>query len=163
MAVDKRNGLLAHKATPSRFVEQRTFINLPPHYADWAAQAGLPRAPQSVSTLGNTMPAVGRAHAQSGAEKLSHLTQTSLRITAPADGVKLLRDPSLPAKLNTIGLQVEVSLALQEVLWEVDGKPYQLAKYPYTVRWSLQPGEHTIRARSPLTAETSKTVRIRVE
>jgi penicillin-binding protein 1C len=163
IAVDKRNGLLAHMATPPRYVEQRTFINLPPHYADWAAQEGLPRAPQRVSTLGNTMPAIDRARPQTSAAKISSSTLASLRITTPADGVKLLRDPSLPAKLNTIGLQVEVSLALPEVLWEVDGKPYQLAKYPYTVRWSLQPGEHSIRARSPLSAETSKTVRIRVE
>lgn len=163
IAVDSRNGLLAHSGTPSRFVEQRTFVKLPHHYADWAAQAGLPRAPQMVSTLGKTKGGARPKLTHFGAEKLSNLTQTTLRIIAPADGLKLLRDPALPATLNTIGLRVEVSLPMQEVLWEVDGKPYQLAKYPYTVRWVLQPGEHLIRVRSPLTGETSRPVRIRVE
>jgi len=52
---------------------------------------------------------------------------------------------------------------LREVLWMVDGKPYQLAAYPYTVRWPLQAGDHVIQARSPLTSERSAAVHIRVE
>jgi hypothetical protein len=75
----------------------------------------------------------------------------------------MLRDPSVPASRNTIGLRVEVMPPLKEVLWVVDGKPYQLAAYPYTVRWPLQAGEHSFQARSPFANERSALVRIRVE
>jgi penicillin-binding protein 1C len=87
----------------------------------------------------------------------------SLRIIAPGNGIRLLRDPSLPAEYNTIALQAEATPPLREVLWIVDGKPYQLAPYPYTVRWPLRPGEHTIQARSALAPEASAPIRIRVE
>ncbi len=162
LAVDVRNGLLAHAGTPARYVEQRTFINLPPRYADWAAQAGLPLPPQEVSTLGNSALAPLRGHV-TGATAATPATPPVLRILAPGDGQNLLRDPSLPPALSTIGLRVEVTPRAREVLWLVDGKPYQLAAYPYTVRWQLQPGEHVIQARSTFTPEVSKPVHIRVE
>jgi penicillin-binding protein 1C len=162
-AIDRRNGLLAHARTPARYVEQRTFIHFPPRYADWAAQAGYPHVPQKISTLGETGGRSFRTRVPVGADALAATAQTKLKIVAPTDGLKLLRDPSLPASLNTIGLRAEISSPMKEVLWEVDGKPYQLAKYPYTVRWTLQPGEHVIRVRSALTEEVSRPVRIRVE
>ena len=163
IAIDLRNGLLAHSGTPTRFVERRTFVNLPPQYADWASQTGLPRIPTKVSTLGNAKALSPHSTIHAGTNQLKSLSPAVLRILAPGDGLKLLRDPALPASFNTIGLRVEVSPALPEILWEIDGKPYQVAKYPYTVRWKLLPGEHVIRARAALTDEVSKPVRIRVE
>lgn len=162
LAVDARNGLLAHAGTPARYVEQRTFINLPPRYADWAAQAGLPQPPQEVSTLGENALAPLRSRVV-GATAATTAMPPVLRILAPGDGQNLLRDPSLPPVLGTIGLRVEVTPRAREVLWMIDGKPYQLAAYPYTVRWQLQPGEHVIQVRSTFTPEVSKPVRIRVE
>ena len=32
-------------------------------------------------------------------------------------------------------------------LWYVDGAPFQVADYPYTVRWRLAAGEHVFQAR----------------
>ena len=174
LAIDTRNGLLAHAGTPKRFVEQRTFVRLPPRYAEWAAQAGLPQPPQAVSVGGKGMmlaarpkppadgnPPPGGNVTMRGAKLAAG--QTELRILSPSDGSHMLRDLSQPASRNTIGLRVEVVPALREVLWVVDGKPYQLAAYPYTVRWPLQAGEHVIQARSPLTSERSAIVHIRVE
>jgi penicillin-binding protein 1C len=163
LAVDTRNGLLAHTGTPARYVERRTFINLPPRYADWATQAGLPRPPQKVSTIGNTASAPIQTRSPEDVGKAAGAGLQILRIVAPSDGLKLLRDTSLPASRNTIGLRVEITPPMREVLWLVDGKPYQLVSYPYTVRWALQPGEHVIQARSPFTSEISRPVRIRVE
>lgn len=163
LAIDRRNGLLAHARTPARFVEHRTFVNLPPRYADWAAQAGLPRPPQQVSSIGDTTGATLRSRTRESDNVDAATVQQQLRIVSPSDGLKLMRDPSLPASLNTIGLRAEITPAMREILWLIDGKPYQLASYPYTVRWSLQPGEHVIQARAPFTAEISKPVRIRVE
>lgn len=163
LAVDVRNGLLAHAGTPARFVEQRTFVSLPPRYAEWAAQAGLPRPPDGVSTAGETSAAVARRLSPADSTVSRGQAKTALRIVAPGNGLRLLRDPSLPATHNTIALQAEVTPPVSELLWLVDGKPFQLAPYPYTVRWPLQAGEHVIQARAPLSKELSAPVRIHVE
>jgi penicillin-binding protein 1C len=163
IAVDSRNGLLAHAGTPTRYVERRAFINLPPRYADWAAQAGIPLAPHKVSTLGNSGVARFSTRTSADRDAINAISQPILRIISPSDGLKLIRDPSVPDTLNTIGLRVETSIRMQEVLWEIDGKPFQLASYPHTVRWKLLPGDHVIRARSTFTSEISKPVHIRVE
>jgi penicillin-binding protein 1C len=163
LAVDVRNGLLAHAGTPARFVERRNFIDLPPRYADWAAQAGLPRPPLETSPLSEKSAVAARRLPAMPARMTQDAANPILRVVSPGNGLKLLRDPSLPPEHNTIALQAEVTPPLREVLWLVDGKPYQLAPYPYTVRWTLRPGEHTIQARSPLAPEASVPVRIRVE
>lgn len=163
LAVDVRNGLLAHAATPERYVERRTFISLPPRYADWAAQAGLPRPPSAVSAIGETTTAAVRHRSPADMVAALGTGQPTLRIAAPSDGLNLLRDPSVPASRNTIALRLEVAPPVREVLWVVDGKPYQLAAYPYTVRWPLQAGEHVIQARMPFARVMSVPVRIRVE
>lgn len=160
LAVDLRNGMLAQAATPRRYVEQRTFINLPPRYANWATQAGLPHPPQEVSTLGEVMDKPLRAHFS---EHLTSFSKPILRVIAPGDGLTLLRDPSIPDSRSTIGLRVEISPPIREVLWLIDGKPYQLAAYPYTVRWPLKAGEHVIQARSPFSSEISAPVRVHVQ
>ena len=166
LAIDLRNGLLAHAGTPRRYVEWRTFVRLPPRYADWAAQAGLPQPPQSVSigagSVKSAVPRPSAARADAG-RMPSAIKQAALRIISPDNGASLLRDPSVPASRDTVGLRVEVSPAVPEVLWLVDGKPYQVAAFPYTVRWQLQTGEHVIQARVPLTSEKSLPVRIHVE
>ena len=158
LAIDRRDGSLAQARTPTRQIEWRTFVNLPPRYAEWAAQAGLPRPPMAVS-VGDKTPATGPPTPR----RVVASTTSRFRIAAPADGLKLLRDPTIPAAHNTIALQAEVSPPVPELLWLVDGQPYRLAPYPYTVRWPLQPGEHVIQARSPLSGEISPAVRIRVE
>jgi penicillin-binding protein 1C len=163
LAVDVRNGLLAHAGTPARYVERRNFVSLPPRYADWAAQAGLPRPPTESSPLGEKSSVIARRVSPAQPRMTQDSASASLRIIAPGNGIRLLRDPSLPAEYNTIALQAEATPPLREVLWIVDGKPYQLAPYPYTVRWPLRPGEHTIQARSALAPEASAPIRIRVE
>ena len=163
LAVDVRNGLIAHSGTPPRFVERRTFVNLPVRYAEWAAQSGLPRPPTTVSPLGERSGTMPRRPMQTSMGVLQAQTVSALRITSPGAGLRLLKDPTQPAAYNTIALQAEVAPPVPELLWLVDGKPFQLAPYPYTVRWPLQLGEHVIQARSPLSNEISQAVRVRVE
>jgi penicillin-binding protein 1C len=163
LAVDVRNGLLAHAGTPKRYVEQRNFVSLPPRYADWAAQAGLPHAPGDVSPLGEKSATLVRQRAPANFGIAREDAKSALRIVSPSNGLKLLRDPTVPAAHNTIALQVEVEPPLREMLWLVDGKPFRLAPYPYTVRWPLQVGDHVIQARSTLSTEMSAPVNIHVE
>ena len=163
LAVDVRNGLLAHAGTPMRFVERRTFISLPPRYAEWAVQAGLPRPPEAVSYIGENSGAVARRWAPGNVGANLRQVSSALRIVAPGSGTKLLRDTSVPTAHNTIALQAEVAPPIPELLWLVDGKPFQLAPYPYTVRWPLQAGDHVIQARAPFSKDTTPPVHIRVE
>ncbi len=163
LAIDTRNGLLAHAGTPKRYVEQRTFVKLPPRYADWAMQAGLPLPPREVSLIKGTMTTAVKRRLPEGRVTTLGSGAVTLRIVSPTEGVSLLRDMTLPSSLNTIGFRAEVVPAVREVLWMVDDKPYQLTAYPYTVRWPLQVGEHVIQVRTPLANEKSAVVHIRVE
>ena len=160
LAVDVRNGGLAHAQTPARFVEHRTFVKLSPRYADWAAQAGIARMPD---TLGPGATGEGAAPRASGPLEMEPGSSARIRIASPSEGLRLLRDPTIPSSLNTIALRAEVSPAIPQVLWIVDGRPFQLAQYPYSVRWPLALGEHTIQARAPFGKDATPPVHIRVE
>lgn len=165
LAIDVRNGLLATARTPAQDREWRTFVNLPPRYADWAARAGLPRPPEQISMLGERDAAVqlSRKPMPMQASMAKGPVTHNLRIVAPGNGLHLLHDPTLPASLSTVAFQAEVDPPAPEVLWMVDGKPFKLAAYPYTVRWQLKSGEHSIQAAIPFTHEVSAAVRVRVD
>ncbi len=62
-----------------------------------------------------------------------------------------------------MALRAVVDPPSEQVLWVVDGVPFELTNYPYTVRWPLEPGEHTIQARLPHTDSVSSVVRVVVE
>ncbi|MCB9763091.1 MAG: transglycosylase domain-containing protein [Alphaproteobacteria bacterium] len=165
--VDARNGLLASNATPERFRRERVFAALDPRYADWAERAHLPRAPETLSMLGDDdapvmlsdltpLTPTGRV-ALPGAD-----TPPSLRVTAPSDGVKLIRDPEIPAPQATLALRAAVDPPVEQVVWYVDGEPFIVADYPYTARWPLTPGTHRIEARLPFTTLASEAVVVEV-
>jgi len=158
LAVDARSGLLATRATPRRFVEVRTFVDLGPQYAAWSAAAGLPRPPGLVARRETS----GGAFT-SGAPPLVAGTTARVRITSPANGLRVLRDPETPADNATLALKAVVSPAAREIVWWVDGEPYATAPYPYTVRWKVTPGEHTFVARLPFVRLASPGVTVRVE
>ena len=155
MAVDTRDGRVASSRTPPQFREVRTFVQLPPLYAAWSARAGLPRPPMQVS--------MSLAEAPRGAGRLIYGQPVSIRIASPQDGLRLLRDPETPAGMSTLALRAVVDPPSEQLLWYVDGVPFELTDYPYTVRWPLEPGEHTIQARLPHTDAVSSVVGVMVE
>ena len=81
----------------------------------------------------------------------------------PEHRVRLLRDPETPAELSTVALTVVVDPPVRQVVWYVDGRPYETVDYPYATRWRLQPGEHTFQVRVPFTPEGSPEVRVIVQ
>jgi penicillin-binding protein 1C len=148
MAVDTRTGAPASSSTPPKLVAVRSFTVLPPRYADWAARTGLPRPPALPGMWAlDTEPA----------------TPARVRITAPGHGTRLIPDPESPAELATLALRAVVEPRVAQLLWLVDGIPWQLADDPYTVRWPLAPGEHTFEARIPFSRITSAPVTVRVQ
>lgn len=159
LSIDRRNGQLATSSTPVPQREVRTFVTLPPRYATWAMHAGLAPPPRQVSLLTDES-------APSSTPQSRHPTFESerrLRVSSPTDLVHVLSDPETPPARRTLALEVEVDPPSEQVLWYVDGQPYELADYPYSLRWPLAPGEHTFEARVPFRDERSQTVRVRVD
>jgi penicillin-binding protein 1C len=133
VAVDTRTGRPSTRKTPRPFVELRTFVDLPPRYASWAATAGLPRPPEPDGPAGLVRLLAGDI--------------VRLSIRSPEDGLRVLRDPETPPDQSTLALRALVNPPVPQVVWYVDGAPFQVADYPYTVRWKLAPGEHVFQAR----------------
>lgn len=163
MAVDGRSGLLATRGTPRRFVKLRTFVDLGPRYAAWSAAAGLARGP-AWGELRSPHEALSanRTPESAGASLKSDVT-TRVRITAPENGLRVVRDPETPASGATVALKAVVSPAAREIVWWVDGAPFATVAWPYTARWQVTPGAHTFVARLPFVKLASPPVSIRVE
>ncbi len=97
LAVDTRDGRVASSRTPTQFREVRTFVQLPPLYAAWSAQAGLPRPPMQGSGSGKRTPR--------GPERLIYGQPVSIRIASPKDGLRLMRRSGNPGGHVDAGLE----------------------------------------------------------
>ena len=164
--IDVRNGLLAGPWTPADKTEARTFVTLPSAYRPWAATKGLLPPPSTYSPLnrsprGDLFTPTAATWIESSQSPQRQTVQ--LHIESPGDNVLLWINPETPPALNTLALRVRVWPPVPQVLWYVDGKPYQLAEPPYSVRWPLQTGDHTFQARLPYRKEKSQTVNVRVQ
>ena len=154
LAIDTRTGRAATRHTPRPSVELRTFVNLPPRYAAWAAAAGLPAPPGPLSLGAPALQGIAAGAAPRAAR---------LSITSPENGMRLLRDPETPPETCTLALKVAIDPPAPQVLWVVDGRPYAVVAHPYVTRWRLRPGEHVIQARLPNTPTASSPVRVFVD
>jgi hypothetical protein len=118
-------------------------------YASWAATAGLPRPPEP--------------DAPAGLARLLAGDIVRLSIRSPEDGLRVLRDPETPPEQSTLALRALVNPPVPQVVWYVDGAPFQVADYPYTVRWRLAPGDHVFQARLIDGRTASSPVRVLVQ
>ena len=133
LAVDTRSGLRATSRTPRRHLELRTFLELPPRYASWAASAGLPPPPALDTPAGASI-----RPAQVGVR---------LTVRSPENGLRVLRDPETPPEQSTLALRAVADPPVPQLVWYVDGAPYRVVDYPYAARWKLSAGEHAFQAR----------------
>ena len=176
VAIDRTTGLLADHRTPRESLEVRAVADLPPRYLAWAMDAGLPLPPPSSSFVAQPGPASPLATAlMASAFGAMDQSVTSkpprLGIASPVQGLHVLIDPETPASLSTLELRAEVdpgqghgALPREvELLWIVDGEPFDLVTHPESARWPLRPGEHTIRVEIPSVGLRSGTVTVRVE
>lgn len=124
-AIDKISGKPASSMTPEDQVVTQSFTILPPEYAAWAARHGY-RTPETV---------------------YENLKDAYITILHPHSGTRLIIDPETPGEFQSIPLQVRVNPVIPEVLWLVDGEEYSAAGFPYTSRWNLKQGIHTIQAK----------------
>ena len=126
-AVDRRTGTLAGPMTPPEWVEIRSYVVLPPQFAAWGAIHGYgpPPSPSSESPY------------------------AGIAIEEPIDGSVFRFHPDTPQQLQSIALRANVTPAVPEIIWYVDGEPFQKVAYPYTTRWQLRAGSHALQARFP--------------
>ena len=158
--VDRRNGLLATGKTPAAEREVRTFVELPPRYAEWLASTALPREPQRPSEL-DGIAASDRGRASF--DEHGRARTAELRITSPENGTTLLRDPETPVGLETLALRAVIDPPSAQVVWYVDGRPFEVADRPYATRWPIAPGDHVFQVKLPYSTLASSPVRVRVQ
>ena len=126
-AVDRLTGTLAGLMTPLERVEIRSYAVLPPRFTTWGAVHGYDPPPASSTES----PFV------------------SIAIEAPVNGSVFRFHPDTPQQLQSIALRANVSPTVPEIIWYVDGEPFQKVAYPYTTRWHLRAGSHALQARFP--------------
>ncbi|MFC1654788.1 hypothetical protein ACFL2F_03185 [Myxococcota bacterium] len=129
--IDRRNGLLATKYCPARFVEERVLVDLPDSYSKWTRNQHLEVAPKMESPLCG------------GWREEKH---PAVKISAPTNYSRYLWDPDTPAEYATIRLSADVTPKDEDIIWIVDGIPVAKVGYPHEYRWSLEPGVHKIKA-----------------
>ena len=126
-AVDRLTGTLAGPMTPPERIEIRSYAVLPPRFAVWGAVHGYD-PPPATST---------------------ELPFVSIAIEEPVAGSVFRFHPDTPQQLQSIALRANVTPAVPEIVWYVDGEPFQKVSYPYTTRWHLRAGSHAVQARFP--------------
>lgn len=142
VAVDAGTGGAAGSATPSARRREKPCLALPARFALWAADEGVPSAPRGGD---------------------GDLEASSVRISAPQDGLRVTRCPDVPAETSTLALEAVVEGGPGQVVWYVDDAPFCLVDFPFRTRWPLSPGEHRFQARLPDRPGVSPVVRVRVE
>ena len=138
--VDRRRGQMATERTPAEDVVLHHHVVLDPRYASWGRKHGYGPPPGMASAT----------------------TNAGITVREPVDGGRFRLDPSIPPQFQTLSLMAEVTPAVKEVIWLVDGKTIGSVGYPYVTRWPLSKGEHRIEARFPNADISSQVVTISV-
>jgi len=157
--IDLRNKLLAAPWTPPNYVGVRTFAALPPEQMAWGAANNLPPPPLELSPLDRPE----RKAAVQAAAPAKPDSQTRLVITAPHDGLRMMRNPETPPDAAILNLRAAASAGVAKLLWLVDGAPLCTAGPQEAVHWKLTPGEHHFEVTTPDGSARSAPVTILVE
>jgi penicillin-binding protein 1C len=112
----------------------RTVVDWPPAYRAWAAGRGLVAR---VTRAASTPPA------RQGPSRASAPQPPLVIVNPPPDGT-YLRDPTLPARFQTLPLRASGDGSSRTVTWAVDGKTLASAGLDAAVDWPLAAGRHTI-------------------
>ncbi len=86
----------------------------------------------------------------------------SVSIVSPENALKVIADPETPRGLATLSLEAVADPPVEQLVWYVDGAPFQVVDYPYKTRWPVSPGEHTFQVRFPFSSVASRPVRVTV-
>ncbi len=147
IAVDGRNGLLAHANTPERFLRMASYAVLPAPYAEWARAEGVPSPPADHSPLnaGNVI-----------------LTARRLSLLYPDGRQRYIMDPFIPEKYQTILPRIDSDEPLARVETILDGLVLGSSRILEPLRVPLTPGLHKLMVRDPVSGTESQVVSFEV-
>jgi penicillin-binding protein 1C len=136
--VDASTGEIATAATPIARRASRVVTELGPEYAAFSLSRGY------------GTPGAGTAG----------LIEASVSLTSPVDGTRVVVDPEIPARFQTLALRATVTPPVPEIVWYVDGKEFARVGFPYEARWPISPGPHQFSAGFPRAFVRSSTSRV---
>ncbi|MFT4625668.1 MAG: penicillin-binding protein 1C [Myxococcota bacterium] len=126
-----------HDCTAHTTAGGRAVVALPARYHGWMQRTGLPLAPRAMASANHPV---------------------TVDILSPRDGMKVVRDPEVPADRATLRLEAAVDPPVEQLVWYVDGVPFAVVEPPYVARWPVRAGAHTFEARLPFRPEQSAAV-----
>jgi penicillin-binding protein 1C len=119
------------------------------------------------------IPSAGTGDLSVAAQAFLNATKPGqVSIISPKNNLRLIRNPEVPAELAMLTLKANLaapssvspgSPTASQLLWYVDGKPYQLAAAGDAVHWPLQAGTHVFQARLPYSTVASPPVTVQVQ
>jgi penicillin-binding protein 1C len=86
-----------------------------------------------------------------------------LSIVSPAPETRVWRNPEVPAAMDRLVLRAQVSPAVHQIVWLVDGQTYALADPAAPLYWPTSPGVHRFQIRLPLQHGESRVIRVVVQ
>lgn len=163
--VDSRTHQLADVDTPRQVLKPRTFIKIPAFLQAWGDKQHIATLPMNFNEEGQALTRIIGPADQALPVDRVRVSERPVRLTleSPMPQARILINPEMPLQMNTLALRVNTEPAVSQILWYVDGRPYQLSEPPFTVHWPMQKGRHTFQARLPFRDETSSVVSVVIE
>ncbi|MGI5844590.1 MAG: penicillin-binding protein 1C [Candidatus Xenobium sp.] len=162
VVLDRRTGGLGGASTPDSERLERVYEVHPPLYRAWMAEVGLPTPPEdsiSASRSRSTRPVLpaARPRGRSPGEypEPPSTRPVRLAIASPEEGAVFRLDPVLRREYQKVTLRAVVPEGVPEVEWLVDGQILERCPPPFTTRWQLTPGDHTLVLRAAGVGESS--------
>lgn len=151
IGIDLRTGRPADPSAPLDAVRMQTFWILPPEYANWAEENGIPQPVEASPERSGAETSETAGLRASAASPSGRTGGREIRLTSP-DGNDIYRlDPRLPAEVQRVAVTAapgaELVAADAAVTLLLDGAPLASVQGPdYTAWWQLRPGRHTFQA-----------------
>ncbi len=134
--IDIRNGKKAENDCPQEYRITKNYTELSHKYADWAKESGFEILPPDFYNTINFF--------SDNNQNDKNVFQRKITINEPAHQTKIFMDPDAPPEMQTIALKTTIEPVMQKVLWIIDNKPYKIQEYPFTTRWHIQRGKHSV-------------------
>ena len=149
ISINRETGQYATPDCPPKLIEKRMVTFIPPKYGDWAKMNGLIMAPVSSSLIGREIPA--------------SLDDYKIELIEPINSMKYYINPSISIDFQSIPLKAIIDPPVEQAIWYIDDKPYQVVDFPYSTRWTLKRGVHTIQLKFTYSQFESEKIEIIVE
>ena len=126
------------------------------------ATTGRPSDGTCAQVLTEFMPSGPGAAAPIPIASVPASASTRLRIVSPLNHTTFIRNPEAPVGSTFLPLRLGADSGEGQVVWYVDGQPFQVAAATETVQWPVTPGRHQFEARPPYDPGGSSRVEVTI-